>query len=90
MGVPVAVVRNVTERPEGVEAGAVRLLGNDPHRVAERLMGLLGDANALAAMAAAPNPFGDGRAGTRVAAAVAWRLGLGPRPADWNAAASVR
>ena len=90
LGVPVAVVRNVTERPEGVEAGAVRLLGNDPARVAAALTQLLGDADALAAMAAAPNPFGDGHAGTRVAAAVAWRLGRGPRPADWSAAAVGR
>ena len=86
LGVPVAVVRNVTERPEGVEAGAVRLLGNDPPRVAASLTALLADADALARMAAAPNPFGDGHAGARVAAAVAWRLGRGPRPADWSAA----
>lgn len=87
LGVPVAVLRNVTERPEGVEAGAVRLLGTDPPTVAGALTALLGDAPALAAMAAAPNPFGDGRAGVRVADAVAWRLGLGPRPADWDPAA---
>ncbi|MDF1523329.1 MAG: hypothetical protein P1P87_10995, partial [Trueperaceae bacterium] len=75
----------------GVEAGAVRLLGTDPDRVADALMALLGDGEALAAMAAAPNPFGDGRAGERVAAAVAWRLGRGPRPADWSGpAAAVR
>lgn len=83
LGVPVAVVRNVTERPEGVAAGAVRLLGNDPERVGDALVGLLGDADALAAMASAPNPFGDGHAGSRVAAAVAWRLGRGDRPDDW-------
>jgi UDP-N-acetylglucosamine 2-epimerase (non-hydrolysing) len=86
LGVPVAVVRNVTERPEGVEAGAVRLLGNEPPRVAAALTALLADGDALATMAAAPNPFGDGRAGARVAAAVAWRLGRGPRPEDWRAA----
>jgi UDP-N-acetylglucosamine 2-epimerase (non-hydrolysing) len=84
LGTPVTVVRNVTERPEGVDAGAVRLLGNDPARVAEALRGLLGDEAALAAMRAAPNPFGDGRAGPRVGAAVAWRLGHGPRPDDWD------
>ena len=83
LGTPVAVVRDVTERPEGVAVGAVRLLGTDPARVAADLDRLLADEAALAAMRAAPNPFGDGRAGERVAAAVAWRLGLGPRPADW-------
>ncbi len=89
LGVPVTVVRNVTERPEGVSAGAVRLLGNDPERVGDALVDLLADAPALARMAAAPNPFGDGRAGVRVAAAVAWRLGLGPRPEDWRAAGAT-
>jgi UDP-N-acetylglucosamine 2-epimerase (non-hydrolysing) len=84
LGTPVTVVRNVTERPEGVAAGAVRLLGTDPAAVGEALRGLLSDEAALAAMRAAPNPFGDGRAGPRVSAAVAWRLGRGPRPEDWG------
>ena len=88
LGVPVAVVRNVTERPEGVEAGAIRLVGNDPERVERELRALLGDAAALAAMRDAPNPYGDGRAGVRVAQAVAWRLGADARPADWRAAAT--
>jgi len=87
LGTPVAVVREVTERPEGVAAGAVRLIGSDPPRVADRLRTLLADEAALAAMRAAPNPFGDGHAGARVAAAVAWRLGAGPRPEDWEPAA---
>lgn len=84
LGVPVAVLRNVTERPEGVEAGVLRLLGNDPERVRVGLLELLGDEEALAAMRRAENPYGDGRAGERIAKAVAWRLGLGPRPADWR------
>ena len=84
LGTPVAVVRDVTERPEGVDAGAVRLVGSDPDPLAGRLRALLADDAALAVMRAAPNPFGDGHAGTRVAAAVAWRLGAGPRPADWE------
>ncbi len=83
LGTPVAVVRDVTERPEGVDVGAVRLLGSDPDRVGEQLLELLGDEGALRAMRAAPNPFGDGHAGERVAAAVAWRVGAGPRPSDW-------
>ncbi len=83
LGAPVAVVRDVTERPEGVDVGAVRLLGSDPVRVGDQLLQLLGDESALRAMRAAPNPFGDGHAGQRVAEAVAWRLGAGPRPIDW-------
>jgi UDP-N-acetylglucosamine 2-epimerase (non-hydrolysing) len=82
--VPVVVLRNVTERPEGVEAGIVKLAGNDPARVAATLAPLLSDPTARAAMRAAPNPYGDGRAGKRVAQAVAWRLGLAERPRDWE------
>jgi len=83
LGVPVVVARNVTERPEGLAAGALRLGGNDPEKLARAVNELLRDPDQRARMAAAPNPFGDGRAGGRVADAVAWRLGLGPRPADW-------
>lgn len=87
LGVPVAVLRNVTERPEGVEAGVLELLGTDPAHVHSRLMQLLADKPTLARMRAAPNPYGDGRAGARVAQAVAWRFGLAPRPGDWVPAA---
>lgn len=87
LGVPVAVLRNVTERPEGVDAGVLRLLGNDPDQVERGLSALLDDPGALEAMRAGPNPYGDGRAGERVAQAVAWRLGLAERPADWAATA---
>lgn len=84
LGVPVAVLRNVTERPEGADAGSLRLLGNDPATVETSLTALLADADALAAMRGAPNPYGDGHAGERVAQAVAWRFGLADRPADWQ------
>ena len=84
LGVPVFVVRNVTERPEGVEAGVVRLVGNDPDRVSASVREALDDPTVLHAMRERPNPYGDGRAGGRIAAAVAWRLGLGPRPDDWR------
>jgi UDP-N-acetylglucosamine 2-epimerase (non-hydrolysing) len=84
LGVPVAVLRNVTERPEGLETGSLRLLGNDPQQVAPALLELLADEVALEVMRAAPNPYGDGRAGERIAEAVAWRLGLAARPADWS------
>ncbi len=83
LGVPVAVLRNVTERPEGVEAGVLELLGTEPRHVQDRLLQLLADQSALARMRQAPNPYGDGRAGERVAQAVAWRFGLAERPADW-------
>jgi len=83
LNVPVLVVRNVTERPEGLRAGALKLAGTDPARLEELAAGLLNDEAELQRMAAAPNPYGDGRAAARVAAAVGWRLGLNDKPADW-------
>ena len=84
LGVPVAVLRNVTERPEGVEAGVLKLAGNDPAQLEEVLTGLLGDEAELARMRAARNPYGDGQAAGRIAAAIAWHFGLQGRPADWE------
>ncbi len=89
LGVPVAVLRNVTERPEGVEAGVIRLIGNDPSRVRSGLEELLGDPAELERMRQRPNPYGDGRAAGRIATAVAWRFGLAERPADWVYGAEV-
>ena len=82
LGVPVAVIRNVTERPEGVTTGGIVLAGNDPERAYRVIRELLQKARGRASSAA--NPYGDGRAGDRVAQAVIWRLGLGDRPEDWN------
>ena len=89
LGVPVVVLRNVTERPEGVASGAIRLAGNTPDSVEAALRPLLSDPAARAAMRSRPNPYGDGRAGVRVAQAVAWRLGLAERPLDWGAGPEV-
>ena len=82
--VPVVVLRNNTERPEGVEAGLVTLAGNDPDAVGEILEPLLSDEGLIDRLRDVPNPYGDGRAGVRVAQAVAWRLGLAERPQDWQ------
>jgi len=84
LGIPVAVLRNVTERPEGLTAGTLRLLGNSPAAVRSALLELLADSDGLASMRSVPNPYGDGRAGQRVAQAVAWRLGVAERPGDWQ------
>ena len=85
LGVPVVVLRNVTERPEGVASGVLKLAGNTPESVVATLRPLLADPAARAAMKGRPNPYGDGFAGVRVAQAVAWRLGLAERPRDWAA-----
>lgn len=66
LGKPVLVMRDVTERPEAVDAGTVRLVGADRHRIIEGLTTLLDDANAYSAMSRAHNPYGDGKACPRI------------------------
>ncbi len=70
LGVPVLVLRQVTERPEGVEAGTVRLVGTDPQRILTETRRLLDDPQAHAAMAQAINPYGDGHAAPRIVQAL--------------------
>ncbi|MFC3834987.1 non-hydrolyzing UDP-N-acetylglucosamine 2-epimerase [Deinococcus rufus] len=84
LGVPVAVLRNVTERPEGLEAGVLTLAGNDPERLEAVLGGLLSDPATLDVMRRTRNPYGDGQASRRIAQAIAWHFGLVDRPADWS------
>ncbi len=71
LGKPVLVTRTVTERPEAVEAGTVRLVGTDPERITAALDEILGDAAARAWIAATANPYGDGLAGERIAGILA-------------------
>jgi UDP-N-acetylglucosamine 2-epimerase (non-hydrolysing) len=82
--VHVAILRNVTERPEGIEAGLATLVGTDPPRVYEQVSALLQSSSRAPNPGLADSPYGDGHAAERVAAATAWRLGLGPRPQDWE------
>lgn len=71
LGKPVLIMRETTERPEGVEAGTARLVGTDSHRIIAEAARLLDDPHAHAAMAQAHSPFGDGHAAPRIAALVA-------------------
>ena len=75
LDVPVLVLRPVTERPEGVTAGAARLVGTDAGKVVAATLELLRDGAAYAAMAAVPSPYGDGRAAERIASALQSRFG---------------
>jgi UDP-N-acetylglucosamine 2-epimerase (non-hydrolysing) len=70
LGVPALVLREVTERPEGVEAGALRLVGTDRPRIVAEAARLLDDPMAYAQMAHAENPFGDGHAAKRIVASL--------------------
>jgi UDP-N-acetylglucosamine 2-epimerase (non-hydrolysing) len=65
-GVPVLVMRDTTERPEAVEAGTVRLVGSSRDRIVSEAERLLDDEDAYAAMSGANNPYGDGRAASRI------------------------
>jgi UDP-N-acetylglucosamine 2-epimerase (non-hydrolysing) len=70
-GKPVLVLRETTERPEGVEAGLARLVGTDRRRIVAEAVRLLTDEAAYRRMAQAQNPYGDGRAAGRIAAILA-------------------
>lgn len=70
LGKPVLVLRDVTERPEGVAAGTARIVGTDPEAIRAAVRLLLHDPAAYAAMAQARNPYGDGLAAQRVVTAV--------------------
>jgi UDP-N-acetylglucosamine 2-epimerase (non-hydrolysing) len=76
LGKPVLVMREKTERPEAVEAGAVRLTGTDEERIVAETTRLLDDAAACEAMGRVRNPYGDGHASARIAGAIASRFGL--------------
>ena len=66
LGKPALVLREVTERPEGLAAGVLKLVGTDPGRIVEQTRRLLDDESAYNAMAHAENPFGDGHAAGRI------------------------
>ena len=67
LGKPVLVLRDVTERPEGVRAGVNILVGTDRKRITQTASRLLSDSSAYQAIAATVNPYGDGHAGERIA-----------------------
>jgi UDP-N-acetylglucosamine 2-epimerase (non-hydrolysing) len=70
LGKPVLVLREVTERPEAVEAGTVRLVGTDRERIVKETFRLLEDPSEYKRMAQAVNPYGDGLAAQRIVAAL--------------------
>ena len=71
LGKPVLVMRETTERPEGVAAGTAQLVGTDRAQIVAQVTRLLDDDGAYAAMARAHNPYGDGRAASRIAHIIA-------------------
>lgn len=76
LGKPVLVLRDTTERPEGVSAGTLKLVGTEPAKVKAAMLELLDDPNIYQQMAQAQNPYGDGQASQRILAAIAYYFGL--------------
>lgn len=69
-GVPVLVLRETTERPEGIDAGTLELVGTDEQRVYERAKALLSDTAMYERMSRSANPYGDGKASERIVQAI--------------------
>ena len=83
LNIPVVVLRNVTERPEGLEAGTLVLAGTERAGVYSQIKRLMDDKALYAKMAAARNPFGDGWAARRIVAALAHIFQGAQRPEDY-------
>lgn len=80
LGVPVLVLRDTTERPEGIAAGTLKLAGTEEETIYRLASGLLKDEAEYKAMAQAKNPYGDGRASERIVKAILHHFGQGPKP----------
>lgn len=76
LGKPVLVLRDTTERPEGVEAGVARLIGTEEDEIFSRASRLLTDESAYNAMAQAQSPYGDGNASARIRSVIFNRFNL--------------
>lgn len=76
LGKPVLVMRNTTERPEGVEAGTAKLIGTETDRIFQATAKLLSDSDAYNTMAKAMNPYGDGHASVRIREALFKYFGM--------------
>ncbi|HTY60818.1 MAG TPA: UDP-N-acetylglucosamine 2-epimerase (non-hydrolyzing) [Acidobacteriota bacterium] len=80
LGKPVLVLRDVTERPEGVVAGTVRLIGTETANITGAVSELLSNQSSYRKMAEAVNPYGDGLASERILQALEFLVGRGPSP----------
>ncbi|GGF87256.1 UDP-N-acetyl glucosamine 2-epimerase [Paenibacillus albidus] len=75
-GVPVLVLRDTTERPEGIAAGTLELVGTDEEKVYQRTHALLTDQELYQSMSRAANPYGDGKASERIVNAILHHFGI--------------
>ena len=84
LGKPVLVMREETERPEGLDAGTLELVGHNPERIVAAAARLLNDPAAYGRMSRSVNPYGDGRAAGRIVAWLLARLRGGAYPAPFD------
>ena len=85
LGKPVLVLRDTTERPEGVAAGTLKLVGTDPDLIAREMTSLLTDKEYYQTMSEAKNPYGDGQASKRILEAIAYYFkGAENKPEDFK------
>lgn len=80
LGVPVLVLRDTTERPEGIQAGTLKLAGTDEETIFDMADHLLTDEQAHEEMSQASNPYGDGQASIRIADYLQYYFGLQAEP----------
>ena len=83
LGKPVLVLRDTTERPEGVTAGTLKLVGTESENIREAMETLLIDETVYHQMSQASNPYGDGRASERIVEAIAHYFGYADRPKNF-------
>jgi len=83
LGKPVLVLRDTTERPEGVTAGTLKLVGTESENIREAMETLLTDETVYHQMSQASNPYGDGRASERIVEAIAHYFGRAERPENF-------
>ncbi|PXW92051.1 UDP-N-acetylglucosamine 2-epimerase [Streptohalobacillus salinus] len=85
LGVPVLVLRDTTERPEGVASGTLKLAGTDEETIFNLADTLLSDQDSYNQMAKASNPYGDGKASARICEAIRYHFAQrNERPADFT------
>lgn len=84
LGKPVLVLRDTTERPEGVNSGTLKLVGTDEELIYEEAKELLSNEESYLKMAQTANPYGDGKASMRIVEAILHYFGEGSRPEEYN------
>ncbi len=83
LGVPVLVLREVTERPEGLRTGTLKLVGTRRDKITSQTQALLNNSKEYQSMKEAPNPYGDGKASQRIKAALLYYFQGLEKPQDY-------